>query len=104
MTTTSQRHRPTGVWIALTTAALLAGAPEAAHAYIGPGAGFAFAGSMLVLLVTFALAFAISCGGAAAKPRAPGETGGVSQKKLEKIVAAEKAGEDLGEGPFVAEA
>ncbi|MBW1907395.1 MAG: alkaline phosphatase family protein, partial [Deltaproteobacteria bacterium] len=29
------------------------------HAYIGPGAGFALGGSMLVLLVTFALAFAI---------------------------------------------
>jgi len=36
--------------------ALLAGE---AHAYIGPGAGFALGGSMLVLLVTFALAFAI---------------------------------------------
>ncbi|MBT3222265.1 MAG: nucleotide pyrophosphatase, partial [Proteobacteria bacterium] len=31
--------------------------PADAFAYIGPGAGFAFAGSMLVLLVTFALAF-----------------------------------------------
>jgi predicted AlkP superfamily phosphohydrolase/phosphomutase len=30
-----------------------------ASAYIGPGAGFALGGSMLVLLVTFALAFAI---------------------------------------------
>jgi len=30
-----------------------------AQAYIGPGAGFAFAGSMLVLFVTFLLAFAI---------------------------------------------
>ena len=30
-----------------------------AHAYIGPGAGFALGGSMLVLLVTFTLAFAI---------------------------------------------
>ena len=30
-----------------------------AHGYIGPGAGFALGGSMLVLLVTFALAFAI---------------------------------------------
>jgi len=36
----------------------IVGAGEA-HAYIGPGAGFAFAGSMLVLLVTFVLAFAI---------------------------------------------
>jgi predicted AlkP superfamily phosphohydrolase/phosphomutase len=33
--------------------------PAAAHAYIGPGAGFAFAGSMLVLLVTFVLALVI---------------------------------------------
>ena len=32
---------------------------SAAHAYIGPGAGFAFAGSMLILLATFALALAI---------------------------------------------
>ena len=31
--------------------------PTAAHAYIGPGAGFALAGSMMVLLTTFALAF-----------------------------------------------
>ncbi len=30
-----------------------------AHAYIGPGAGFALGGSLLVLLVTFALAFVI---------------------------------------------
>ena len=29
-----------------------------AHAYIGPGAGFAFVGSLLVLLTTFAMAFA----------------------------------------------
>ncbi len=34
------------------------GAGEA-HAYIGPGAGFALGGSMLVLLATFTLAFAI---------------------------------------------
>ena len=32
---------------------------EQAHAYIGPGAGFAFVGSLLVLLATFAMAFAI---------------------------------------------
>jgi len=31
--------------------------PSPAYAYIGPGAGFAFAGSMMVLLTTFALAF-----------------------------------------------
>jgi predicted AlkP superfamily phosphohydrolase/phosphomutase len=40
------------------TIALAVTAGEA-HAYIGPGAGFALGGSMLVLLVTFALAFAI---------------------------------------------
>lgn len=33
--------------------------PEAAQAYIGPGAGFAFVGTLLVLLTTFAIAFAI---------------------------------------------
>ncbi len=31
--------------------------PSIGHAYIGPGAGFAFAGSLLVLVATFALAF-----------------------------------------------
>ena len=30
-----------------------------AHAYIGPGAGFALGGSMLILLTTFVLAFAV---------------------------------------------
>lgn len=30
-----------------------------AHAYIGPGAGFAFVGSLMVLLATFAIAFTI---------------------------------------------
>ena len=34
-------------------------AAPSAQAYIGPGAGFALGGSMLVLLVTFALAFVI---------------------------------------------
>jgi len=49
------RHGPfTAAW---TVAAVLAASD--AHAYIGPGAGFALGGSMLVLLVTFALAFAI---------------------------------------------
>jgi predicted AlkP superfamily phosphohydrolase/phosphomutase len=45
----------------ITTASTLALilAASQAHAYIGPGAGFALGGSMLVLLVTFALAFAI---------------------------------------------
>jgi predicted AlkP superfamily phosphohydrolase/phosphomutase len=42
-----------------TSTAVLALTAGAAHAYIGPGAGFALGGSMLVLLVTFALAFAI---------------------------------------------
>jgi predicted AlkP superfamily phosphohydrolase/phosphomutase len=43
------------------TAAALAAAliPAAAHAYIGPGAGFAFVGSLFVLIATFAIAFAI---------------------------------------------
>lgn len=34
-------------------------APTPAQAYIGPGAGFAFAGSMLILLVTFLLALVV---------------------------------------------
>jgi predicted AlkP superfamily phosphohydrolase/phosphomutase len=34
-------------------------AAEPAHAYIGPGAGFAFVGSLLILLATFAMALAI---------------------------------------------
>ncbi|MGH0032889.1 MAG: alkaline phosphatase family protein [Myxococcota bacterium] len=38
-------------------AALLAAGE--AHAYIGPGAGFAFVGSLMVLIATFAIAFAI---------------------------------------------
>jgi predicted AlkP superfamily phosphohydrolase/phosphomutase len=47
-----------------TTAAALATAcllllPDPAHAYIGPGAGFAFVGSLMVLITTFVLAFAI---------------------------------------------
>jgi predicted AlkP superfamily phosphohydrolase/phosphomutase len=46
-----------GVLAAVVGSALLW--PAVAHAYIGPGAGFAFAGSVLVLLVTFALAFLI---------------------------------------------
>ena len=45
--------------VAAALIALFALEPGEARAYIGPGAGFAFAGSMLVLLVTFALAFAI---------------------------------------------
>jgi len=42
-----------------TSTVVLALTAGQAHAYIGPGAGFALGGSMLVLLVTFALAFAI---------------------------------------------
>ena len=44
--------------------ALLAIAPAEAPAYIGPGAGFAFGGALLVLLATFALAFVIVLAGA----------------------------------------
>ena len=45
-------------------AAVLAAAPALlaageAHAYIGPGAGFAFVGSLMVLITTFAIALAI---------------------------------------------
>jgi predicted AlkP superfamily phosphohydrolase/phosphomutase len=47
---------PAAVW--LVACLLLVGAAEAS-AYIGPGAGFALGGSMLVLAVTFALALAI---------------------------------------------
>lgn len=46
--------RPT--WLAVAAAFALLLAPLPAHAYIGPGAGFAFAGSLLVLLAAFALA------------------------------------------------
>src|SRR5262245_40510726 len=35
---------------------VLLAAPDLAHAYIGPGAGFAFAGSLLAMLAAFALA------------------------------------------------
>jgi len=38
-------------------AALLLAVPAPAHAYIGPGAGFAFLGSFLVFFLTFLLAF-----------------------------------------------
>ena len=34
-------------------------AASEAHSYIGPGAGFAFVGSLMVLVATFAIAFAI---------------------------------------------
>jgi predicted AlkP superfamily phosphohydrolase/phosphomutase len=47
--------------LATATALLVATAlaAEPAHAYIGPGAGFAFVGSLLILLATFAMALAI---------------------------------------------
>jgi predicted AlkP superfamily phosphohydrolase/phosphomutase len=45
--------------VAAALAFLFATGAGDAHAYIGPGAGFALGGSMLVLLVTFALAFAV---------------------------------------------
>src|SRR5262249_1703667 len=46
-------------WIAAAIAIGSALAAAPADAYIGPGAGFAFVGSFLVLLTTFVLAFAI---------------------------------------------
>ncbi|MDH3211916.1 MAG: alkaline phosphatase family protein [Myxococcales bacterium] len=44
--------------VALAGLPVLLAAGEA-HAYIGPGAGFAFVGSLMVLITTFAIAFAI---------------------------------------------
>ena len=47
-------------WLVVaTTLLLIAGTAGSAQAYIGPGAGFALGGSMLILLATFVLAFAI---------------------------------------------
>src|SRR5262245_14820576 len=37
-------------------AAVLVALPEPAHAYIGPGAGFAFAGSLLAMVAAIGLA------------------------------------------------
>jgi predicted AlkP superfamily phosphohydrolase/phosphomutase len=49
-----------GNWlVAAAWIALLGLAPDEARAYIGPGAGFAFGGALLVLLATFALALVI---------------------------------------------
>ncbi len=48
-----------GYWLAAAAAALLLVAPQEAGAYIGPGAGFAFGGALLVILATFCLAFVI---------------------------------------------
>jgi len=56
----ARRHSPAfPPALRLTLAALFVGilAPSAAHAYIGPGAGFAFLTSFLVLFATFFLAF-----------------------------------------------
>ncbi len=50
-------HRVRPVAAALAAAVVLGAEP--AHAYIGPGAGFAFVGSLVVLLTTFALAIGI---------------------------------------------
>jgi predicted AlkP superfamily phosphohydrolase/phosphomutase len=51
----ADRRKPIAL-LCLVAAAL---APDVAQAYIGPGAGFAFVGTLLVLLTTFAIAFAI---------------------------------------------
>ena len=51
----AHRVRP----VAAALAVALALGAEPAHAYIGPGAGFAFVGSLVVLLTTFALAIGI---------------------------------------------
>mgnify|MGYP001817463529 FL=1 len=45
-----------GLWVATVMTLLLAGAPGAADAYIGPGAGFAVLGSFAVIFVTMLLA------------------------------------------------
>jgi predicted AlkP superfamily phosphohydrolase/phosphomutase len=52
----SRRARALSAALALIPAVFAA---TEAHAYIGPGAGFAFVGSLMVLLTTFAIAFAI---------------------------------------------
>ncbi len=53
---TQTRAQTRALGIALLASVLVA---SEAHAYIGPGAGFAVVGSLLVLLTTFAIAFAI---------------------------------------------
>ena len=52
----SRRAKNRAVAVALLASVLVA---TEVHAYIGPGAGFAVVGSLLVLLTTFAIAFAI---------------------------------------------
>jgi predicted AlkP superfamily phosphohydrolase/phosphomutase len=46
-------------WLTTATVALFLIGAGSAEAYIGPGAGFALGGSMLILLATFLMAFAI---------------------------------------------
>jgi predicted AlkP superfamily phosphohydrolase/phosphomutase len=48
---------PKGLAVLFAVPAVLAASP--AHAYIGPGAGFAFVGSLMVLIATFAIALSI---------------------------------------------
>ena len=50
-----RRSRPVVLWGVLSAAGLVAW-PPAAEAYIGPGAGFAFAGSLLAMVAAIALA------------------------------------------------
>jgi hypothetical protein len=51
------RHRSTA-WSCMVAAAAILGAPVAAHAYVGPGAGFALLSSFLVLFTTILIAIA----------------------------------------------
>ena len=45
-------------WLVVAVVVVLEVTAGTADAYIGPGAGFALGGSMLILLATFVLAFA----------------------------------------------
>ncbi len=50
--------RTTGrLWICVLLVACILASPQVAHAYIGPGAGFAFVSSFFILFLTIALAF-----------------------------------------------
>lgn len=51
------RTRRSGLAVAISALALWFLFPEPAHAYVGPGAGFAFVSSFFILFITFALAF-----------------------------------------------
>ncbi|MEM7409525.1 MAG: alkaline phosphatase family protein [Myxococcota bacterium] len=53
------RPHPARWWAAGLVLALGIAGAQQAHAYIGPGAGFAFVGSLLVLIATFAIALSI---------------------------------------------